>query len=857
MNYSNFNEQRKIIINLVAKANEVCPAVTIQKTSLFFSFFYAIVLLKPKSSRQKRFEFDAYNKEYMALYHILPEASEIFKNIYNSLKDEQIQAIYKQLKEIEIGTFSCDNTISWLYQSLKKGLEKAAFEKIGKSNNKIKGKDLLYTTQFFTDEYMVKFLVDSCLQENQDNITNIVFVDPALGGGNFLTYAFVALFSWYKINTRQSPVEIINKIISDQLLGYDLDAHMPIIAKLSLYINIVARVGLLEINSISYYGGKSKDVLGFMAKTISSESKHNLNFQKHLNKITHSKNQIIYITNPPFMGKRDMEPVLKNELLNSYPQCKGDLCFSFMYKLMTTLREQDILALVSQNGWMNLSSLKKLRENILDHYYVHSCADLGSNAFFAINGEKTNIVLTIITPKKANKISNFYNLKGLSYSNKKEYLANKNLLSLVKFSVNQEKFRANPSYEFSYELVNSFMSLNSLDQYSYYANPMQGSSTGNNESFVKYAWESVTNSKEWKLVSKGGGFSRWQGLNIYKVKWGKKGELIINNPGSAIRNLKEIPFTELVYSDTGTLGLNVRLLLKKQVFIASGPGIKVLKGNKYCHMAFLNSKIATCLLKIKNPKFTISAGYIGKLPVKEEILTSKEIAKRAKQAIKSKEEILQSKLPNIEFSHKDYSAITDIETYIDDVILTDIKNYKTIAVAEAEINTQILNIYKFNDIQYKLITEMIGHTPSKKINVSIEYFDQYISSILNECCMPISRKLNGCITGSDNILEMLSYEYNASISSIYNFILQNIRQLKNLRKKYKVDLIHKLILEVCGFESITGSFNTVSCDDILSLIENKYNYLQSSLCINNETIEIIIKQIHYKGFYNKPILVIK
>ena len=81
--------------------------------------------------------------------------------------------------------------------------------------------------------------------------------------------------------------------------------------------------------------------------------------------------------------------------------------------------------------------------------------------------------------------------------------------------------------------------------------------------------------------------------------------------------------------------------------------------------------------------------------------------------------------------------------------------------------------------------------------------------------MPISRKLNGCITGSDNILEMLSYEYNASISSIYNFILQNIRQLKNLRKKYKVDLIHKLILEV------------------------------------------IIKQIHYKGFYNKPILVIK
>jgi hypothetical protein len=49
---------------------------------------------------------------------------------------------------------------------------------------------------------------------------------------------------------------------------------------------------------------------------------------------------------------------------------------------------------------------------------------------------------------------------------------------------------------------------------------MQGTSTGNNTEFVKFAWE-VNGSPDWKLVSKGGGFSKWVGLNYYKVHWGE------------------------------------------------------------------------------------------------------------------------------------------------------------------------------------------------------------------------------------------------------------------------------------------------------------------------------------------------
>lgn len=106
---------------------------------------------------------------------------------------------------------------------------------------------------------------------------------------------------------------------------------------------------------------------------------------------------------------------------------------------------------------------------------------------------------------------------------------------------------------------------------------MQGTSTGNAEELVGYFWEHF-NDSDWVMVSNGGGYCRWQGLNNRVVKWGKDGEYIKNQKGSALRNVKYFPVTQMVYSDTGTAGLNVRVLLDNQIFIASGPGIRIIKG---------------------------------------------------------------------------------------------------------------------------------------------------------------------------------------------------------------------------------------------------------------------------------------
>lgn len=853
----NFNsQQKKLLKSLVVKASEICDSLNVKDTSYFFSIFYAIVKLKQSNCRKPVFCFEDYKHEIGMLHEIFPELIYTFENTLKLIHEDEANDIYNIVLKIQEKDEEYDNSISWIYQLLKKSTEKAIFSKIGENNNKIKGRDLLFTTQFFTDEYMVKYIVDSCVERYKNHIEDVVFVDTSLGGGNFLTYAFHVLYQWYKVNTSFSPEQIVEKITEQQLIGYDLDDCLPDIAKLSLYINIVHETGVDKIGTLYYYHGEHNDILGYLADSIKSNKIRGQSFQSLINGVIESDRPIVYITNPPFMGKRDMDPFLKEYLQEKYPFCKGDLCFSFMEKLLSQLRNSDTLGIVAQNGWMNLSSLKEFRKQILDRFSILQCVDLGSNAFFAINGEKTNIVLGVFRIKDGERnLSHFYNLKGLPYLDKTETLKSEKKIDKYKHDVNQDVFKANPNYEITYELSNSFSFINTLETYSSYAKTMQGSSTGDNKTFVKYIWDEQANYSDWKLVSKGGGFSKWEGLNIYKVKWGNNGEIIAANRGSALRNIKEIPYTELVYSDTGTLGLSVRLLMDGQVFIASGPGIKILKGDKYCHLAFLNSSIATILLKIKNPKFTVSAGYIGKLPVVDKIFSSKLLSDKAQQMVCYKKTFLMHKLPNLEFVHDDYSLIEDVDSYIESCILEDFSYYYKSKKTSDEIDSLVLDFYGFANSQLTLIKSFLGNIPSKSKKTNIGDIDQCIDSTLNENCMLPGKKLKGCQRGSENLLEWMSYEYGCDIDVLFEQIRGKVAKLSLTKEKYKQDLIHKLILEVCNINSMNSCrMICVKSKDIELKLKKKYPCLFHALGISSQTVARIVNTVHNKCFFNQPIL---
>lgn len=839
--------------------------IPVQDLSIFFSVLIAAFTLRKKQSKtvKAKASFADYHSEFKTEMQLVkqrfPELIKIFIATESRLKIELLSSVFEKLKAIfEKTDDDVDDIISWSYQFLKKDLEKSAFKRIGKDNAKIEDSDLLFTTQFFTDKYMVKYLVNESLSGfDKTNIQKVVVIDSASGGGNFLNYSFERLYKLYrKSKPSWSNQKIVDSILNNSIVGYDLDSNLSKIASLSLFVKACGYAVPSKLIPIKIFAGIVNDKLGFLNPHVISNSIGRTTFKTQLEKLNKQKKIKVFVTNPPFMGKRDMDISLKNYLLSNYPESKGDLCVSFIQRTIQLMNGKDVLGVVSQNSWMYLSSLKDFRKIFLAKQTLKECIDLGSNAFEDINGEKTNVALCVIGNSEI-KSSRFYNLKFKNLSEKKSLVSRKNISSELTFELNQNQFLKNSHLEFNYQLEHRFDNIQGLQLYSEFANPMQGTSTGNNTEFVKFAWE-VNGSPDWKLVSKGGGFSKWVGLNYYKVHWGKNAEIIKANRGSALRNIDKIATTQLVYSDTGTLGLNVRVLKANQVFIASGPGIQVLKGDRYAHLAFLNSKIATFLLKLINPKFTISAGYISKIPVAQNILDSKFIAEKSKECLELKEKYLQKKLPNFEFQHFNYSAIKNLDSFIERLIIEDIESDYQRLFLESKIELAIRKQYNFNSKELQEVKSVVGESPffnnKKALKIKTEQLDLLLSANIDLNCLSTSRAINGYSVGSESVFEDLSYKLDVNPKPLFDFVKRNVSDFKITKAKYFNDLLHKIILNELGVKQISiYKFEVFDLSKLVESIRSKYAFLNVKTDLAERIISII--QTHHKSsFFNKPLV---
>ncbi|MFK5913762.1 MAG: N-6 DNA methylase [Woeseiaceae bacterium] len=855
---------KKLVTLFISNLNQKEKTLSIGNISTFFAVLIAALTLKQRASLKTDYSIngdicDPFLHELDLIKSRFPDLVSSYNSVVNRLRKQLVrQTIQDMLDAYDEQDENVDDIISWTYQFLKRDLEKSAFSNVGKNNFKLQNLDILYTTQFFTDRYMVKYLVNKALNNiNKSELSDVVVIDPASGGGNFLTYSFDKLFGLHKkFYPSLSNRGIVDKLLTSMLIGFDLDSNLSKIASLSLYIKACSYAVPSSEVPVKIFGGVAGDLFGSLSDNCLSNSICGNSYAAEIEDAVICSKKKIYVTNPPFMGKRDMDVNLKGYLITRYPESKGDLCVSFLQNIIQSMSEYDVLGVVAQNNWMHLSSLKEFRRYFLENVSLQECVDLGTKAFENINGEKTNVALYVI--KKLNaKPTSFYNLKHENIDSKINLLSKSNIPIKYTYQIEQSDFKDNPGYEFSYYLTSKFTDLHTFLIYSDFATPMQGTSTGNNSEFVKYAWE-VNGDKNWRLVSKGGGFSKWMGLNYFKVFWGNDAEYIKKNKGSALRNINKISATQLVYSDTGTLGMNVRILKKDQVFIASGPGILVNKGDVYAHIAYLNSRVATFFLKLINPKFTISAGYIGKLPVAKNILNSSKISKSSEECIRLKDEYLQRKLPNIEYKHCDYLKIKNLDSFLEAEITKDIQNDFERLFLENKIEKEIIAKFKFNDMELNSLQEVVGKSRflcrRTKINCAIEVLDDFICESLDTNCTTKSKKINGYTFGSDNSLEQLSYKLNANPKAVVEIIIKNVANLKGTKKKYFMDLLHKILLKELGIQDITSyKNNTKNMQRLTNKIRKKYVFLSdySELYI---VFRKIIEQHHKQSFFNAPLV---
>lgn len=189
-------------------------------------------------------------------YHLLPTALEL-KEIIDAFNAVEVD------RDIEDTIWQSDDVLGWLYESYNN------YKKVAHKDSKAKTEydKVSIQSQVYTPKWVVKFLVDNSLGKqylemypnsdikNKYAIANaytervrepkplheIKLIDPAMGSGNFLLYAFDVFYDLYQdqidnFGADYEERDIPKLILEHNIHGVDLDNRAAQIAQLGLYI---------------------------------------------------------------------------------------------------------------------------------------------------------------------------------------------------------------------------------------------------------------------------------------------------------------------------------------------------------------------------------------------------------------------------------------------------------------------------------------------------------------------------------------------------------------------------------------------------------------------------------------------
>ena len=131
------------------------------------------------------------------------------------------------------------------------------------------------------------------------------------------------------------------------------------------------------------------------------------------------------VANPPYMGSRGMNSLVKKFVKDHFPAAKSDLFACFIERGYTLAKDAGHNAMVTMQSWMFLSSFEKMRERMLREKTIKTMAHLGARAFGSISGEvvqTTACVLQNRSPKGYKPV--FFRLLEGGESEKRTALAN-------------------------------------------------------------------------------------------------------------------------------------------------------------------------------------------------------------------------------------------------------------------------------------------------------------------------------------------------------------------------------------------------------------------------------------------------
>lgn len=467
--------------------------------------------------------------------------------------------------------------IGWLYQYY---IQMPKDELIH-AKKQYKNEDVPFVTQLFTPDWVVRYMVENSLgnyylkinpdtelykdwkyfiknnstQEfNHKKLEDIKILDPCMGSGHILVYAFDLLMSFYEeygYSTRDAAV----LILQNNLFGIDIDqrayqlSYFALTMKARSYnrriLNLNIRPNIYCMDDISleddFIESVSKgeilvqknlkkiesiysnaNIFGSLLDATSIQDDELMSLNSYLNKylkqdsdnllallykkkiekeitpkvsciLTLKQNYDCVITNPPYLNSSLMPKELKQFLNKNYKDCKSDIFASFIKKCIQFTDKDGYLGMITPYVWMFISSYEKLRNYVLKNVNISSLIQLEYNAFEAACVPVATFVFHNTKERYKGNYIKLSDFKGADNQAPKTIEAINNHQCGYYYETNQENFSKIPGSPIAYWVNSKLISAFQVGRpLSPVANPCVGLQTGDNGRFLRL-WFEVCN----------------------------------------------------------------------------------------------------------------------------------------------------------------------------------------------------------------------------------------------------------------------------------------------------------------------------------------------------------------------------
>ncbi len=432
-------------------------------------------------------------KQCNALNDLLPElfekTSDYTEILLNVSAIDKEGVVYHLVNDIPEDDFNIEKggqveILGWMYQYYNTEPKNAAFAK----DEKITKEEIPAVTQLFTPDWIVRYMVENSLgrlwleghpnshlqgnwkyyleeAEQEPDVQSILeglrneyselnpqdirFIDPCMGSGHILVYAFDILMQIYE-SAGYSQRDAAKSIIENNIYGLDIDdrayqmAYFAVMMKGRQYnrrilssdtichVYSIQDSNSINRNQLKYFGAGLNeiekndaltqitglldafkdakeygsildidnynwDLLLRFASNIEIDGQMTIDavgITSTLEKLkrivnigkTMSQKYEVVSTNPPYMALSGASAKLNTLVSEKYNDEKADLYTVFINKCQKMTRLHYYQSMITQHGWMFQTTFEEMRKKQLANDVVNM-AHLGARAFDEISGE--------------------------------------------------------------------------------------------------------------------------------------------------------------------------------------------------------------------------------------------------------------------------------------------------------------------------------------------------------------------------------------------------------------------------------------------------------------------------------------